>query len=101
MDDPKETSHAQEDPSKFPVLPLDFGAIESQYANSTLTQASNWDVRFLFSEQISDSKVIAKASIVMGHQQAKAFHLALGNTLERLESAMGGPVQFEPKNPLR
>src|ERR1700733_2275407 len=99
MDDPKEISIEQEDQSRFPAVTQDFGAVESLYANWTLTQASNWDMRFLFSEQIGNSKIIHKASIVMGHQQAKAFYSALGNTLKKLEDMFGHPIDFDPKSP--
>jgi hypothetical protein len=80
---------------KSPVL--DWGGVEFQYANSTQTQASNWDFRMLFSDRISESNVVPKVGIVMGHQHAKAFHRALGKTIEKLEKMMGAPIRFEPK----
>lgn len=59
------------------------------YANNAQIEASNWDVKLkLGLVQSATTEVITVtevAHIYMSHEHAKAFHKALGSTIEKLE----------------
>lgn len=67
-----------------------------EYVNASYVTGTNWDFRMVFCEELSEMRIEPRVGVVMSHQQAKAFHAALGKTIHKAEDAIGRSIEFEP-----
>ena len=80
--------HKSKIPDETGVVEALWEKVPYTYVNSSQTQGSNWDVRIVFSERVG-SKIELRLGVVMSHQHAKAFYVALGSTIDKAEQLAG------------